>query len=714
MRQHLSACALAATACCTANAQTTTPAATSVAPVVQTNERIEVVGRGAVGSYHASDTEGTKTTLSLRELPQAVRVMSRQTLDDLGAVRLDDVLDYAGGVSRQNHFGGLWDNIAIRGFAGDVNNGMALLRDGFASNRGFNAPRDLANIERVEFIKGPVAALYGLSEPGGTINLVTKKPRFTAANSIEAYVGSFQSNRISLDSTGPLSQQWAYRLNVALEDKGSFRDTLKSRREFVAPALTWQATPGTRLTYNGEWMLHQTPLDRGIVAVNGKLGDVPRERFTGEPADGSMKVRNQTHHLGASHALSQAWTLTAQLASKTGTLDGFSTEPNATLQADERTLRRQRRFRDYSSDDLSWQTEARGLLAIGGMSTEVLLGVSGHRFEISQVMRRINPSATAPYAIDVFAPVYGQAQPIPAPNTDSLEQQRGTAAFAQAVLTPHTDWRVLIGLRTDRYSQTLLNRRTGGVAQQTPNATTPRVGISYLATPQWSAFFNVGRSFRPNGGVDVAAKSFEPERGNAAEWGLKWENTAKTMGATAAAYRIIKRNVLTADPVNAGFSIAAGEVVSRGIDIDLSGQLSSQWRVNASLSVVNASVERDNTLAQGFRLLNIPRTNASVLLMHSGTVAGMPYSAGGGMTHSSARLGESYTQAQAKLGATAFDLPAYTLAKLSGHLTLSRVWRMTADLDNASDVTYYANSFQRTWVMPGTPRTLTLGVQAKF
>jgi len=155
-----------------------------------TMSAVDVVGRSASGTYYADEAEGAKTSLPLRELPQSVRVMSRQTLDDLGATRLDDVLDYVGGVSRQNNFGGLWDNIAIRGLPGNENTGMATLLNGFSSNRGFNAPRDLAGVERIEFLKGPAAALYGSSEPGGTLNIVSKKPLWKAAHSVEAYAGS--------------------------------------------------------------------------------------------------------------------------------------------------------------------------------------------------------------------------------------------------------------------------------------------------------------------------------------------------------------------------------------------------------------------------------------------------------------------------------------------------------------------------------------------
>lgn len=138
---------------------------------------LQVQGASISDQYYQPDSSAaTRTDTPLREVPQAVRVLPRQTLDDIGALRLDNSLDFVSGVSRQNNFGGTWDNIAIRGFAGHENTGMSLLRNGFSSNRGFNAPRDIANIESIEFLKGPSAALYGNSEPGGTLNIVTKKP----------------------------------------------------------------------------------------------------------------------------------------------------------------------------------------------------------------------------------------------------------------------------------------------------------------------------------------------------------------------------------------------------------------------------------------------------------------------------------------------------------------------------------------------------------
>ena len=137
------------------------------------------------------------------------------------------------------------------------------------------------------------------------------------------------------------------------------------------------------------------------------------------------------------------------------------------------------------------------------------------------------------------------------------------------------------------------------------------------------------------------------------------------MGATAALFDIRKRNVLTADPANTGYSVAAGEIRSRGLEFDFSGQLTTNWRVNASLVLNDVEITKDNTLEVGGRLLNVPRVNGSVLAVYEdGFANGQRYGIGGGVTHMGKRLGQARTQAEADAGTPAFDLPAYTTAKL--------------------------------------------------
>ncbi|MGJ3699527.1 TonB-dependent siderophore receptor [Variovorax sp. AFSI2.2] len=675
---------------------------------------IEVVGRTESGAYHADEAAGAKTDLPLRELPQSVRVVLRQAIDDLGATRLDDVLDYVGGVSRQNNFGGLWDNFAIRGLPGNENTGMATLLNGFSSNRGFNAPRDLAGVERIEFLKGTAAALYGSSEPGGTLNIVSKRPLWKAAHSVEGYLGSHGLKRGAFDSTGPIGENFAYRLNVAAEDRDSFRDHVSARREVIAPAFTWKLGRDTVLEYSGEFLRHATPLDRGVVAVGNRLGAIPRSRFLGEPADGDVTVENQTHQFILSHEWNSAWRSRLGLSYRKTSLNGFSTEASA-LGANNATLARQRRFRDFDSNDIALQAELQGTIRTGAIEHELLFGLESFRFSMDSIMLRANPTAARPYAIDIYNPVYGQFQPVPGRNTDTLEHQRNTAFYMQDAIKLAPAWRLVAGVRVDSYRQSLENRIAGTTARQDPSSTSPRIGLSWLPTPQWTFYANAGRSFRPNVGSDVAAQGFEPETGRALELGTKWESADRRMGATAAVFDIRKRNVLTSDPVNTGYSAAAGEIRSRGFEFDFAGQLTTNWRLNASLVLNDVEITKDNTLAIGGRLLNVPRVNGSVLAVYENAFAnGQRYGIGGGVTHVGKRLGQARTQADANAATPSFELPSYTTAKLVAYWRINPALRVTLDIDNLFDSTYYASSYSRLWVTPGTARTITVGLQAKF
>ena len=689
-------------------------AAAAQAPAEPAIQSVEVVGRRASGSYYSGEAAGTKTTMALQELPQAVRVMSRQSLDDLGALRIDDAFDYVGGVSRQNNFGGMWDNIAVRGLAGDASNGIAMLQNGFAANRGFNAPRDTANIERIEFLKGASASLYGAGEPGGTLNIVTKRPRWRAGHALEAYAGSWDMRRAALDSTGPLSATLAYRVNAALEARDSFREHVHTNRKLFAPALAWKLSDATRIDYGGEVLRHRGAFDRGVVAVGGVLGAVPRERFLGEPGDGDMTITNSGHQLTLEHALDNGWRVRAALSGKRGRMNGLSSEAHSALDPDGRTLRRQRRFRDYRSDDLTLQGELAGRVRAGGVEHELLVGADVYRLDFDQRLLRVNPTAAAPYAIDIFAPVYGQAPPRLTPNTETEEAQRGRSLYVQDALALGAHWRLLAGVRADRYRQVIANIRTRSQTAQALTETSPRVGLSFLASPHWTLFANLGQSFRPNAGADAGANAFAPEQGRSREAGVKWENAARTAGATLALFDIRKRNALTADPANPGYSIAAGEVGSRGMDLDFSGQIAGAWRANASLSYIDARILHDNTLETGARLLNIPRSGASLLVLYDGMAAQRRFGVGAGLSYAGRRLGEARTAAQAVAGRAPFELPGYTTAKLVAYWQLAPRLRLSLDVDNLFDRTYYTSSFQATWVAPGPARSLVLGLQATY
>lgn len=680
--------------------------ATKTTAAEQQLDTVTVVGRGQSGNYFNGEGGGaTKNDTPLREVPQAVREVTRQFLDDLGALRLDDVLDYVAGVSRQNNFGGTWDNVAIRGFAGNENTGMSMLRNGLAANRGFNAPRDTANVERIEFLKGTMGALYGISEPGGTVNIITKQPSFKPAHSAEAYYGSYDYKRLAFDSTGPLNGSaeqpatLAYRLNVSTEDKGSFRDHVHSRRELVAPALVWKVSPDTLVRYDGEWLRQRAPLDRGVVSVKGQLDVVPISRFFGEPADGDITLENQAHQLFVEHALSSAWQVRAGMQYRQGTMKGYASEGQAygggTASVDNTGLLwRRLRYRDFRSEDLSSQIDVLGKLAIGGFEHDLVIGAEAFRFDIDQLLKQQPRPQWATYGIDVYNPVYGQARPdLTVSAMDSDQRERGTAIYVQDQIGLSPQWKLLAGVRHDRYRQHIEDRAAGTTTNQQPSATSPRLGLTWLPSQTLSIYASVGRSFRPNQGTDANGTAFDPESGTARELGLKWQSTDERLGGSVSLFDIRKHNMLVPDLNNTDFSIAAGEIRNKGLEVELAGWIARNWRVAISYTYLDSELKQ------------FPRHSGSAFVVREMPLAdGMLLGLGGGFTHVGERTGDTGVPV----------LPAYTTAKLTGYWRVSKALRVSLDVDNVFDKTYYASAYNNVWVTPGNPRTVTLGVQAKF
>ena len=133
------------------------------------------------------------------EKPSVDQIMSEELLLEVGAISLDDALDLSASAARQNNFGGLWNSFSIRGFSGDINLPSGYLVNGFNAGRGFGGPRDIVGIESVEVLKGPRSALFGRGEPGGTVNLVTKRPQFETDGYIRGTIGEWDQYRVEGD-----------------------------------------------------------------------------------------------------------------------------------------------------------------------------------------------------------------------------------------------------------------------------------------------------------------------------------------------------------------------------------------------------------------------------------------------------------------------------------------------------------------------------------
>ena len=669
---------------------------------------IEVSGQRARAPFRApASTTATRTETDVMEIPFAVSSVDAKMIQTVAATRGEDLYDWVAGVSRQNNFGGLWDNYAVRGFAGDGGtSGTDYLVNGFSWNRGMSVPRDTANLESMEVLKGPASALYGRGDPGGLISYTTKQPQFTRSNTIGMSAGSYGALRETLDSTGPLTRSLAYRFIAMNEDNGSFRDTVSSKRYLFAPSFTWDIGADTTLHYEFEAVRQRAPLDRGVLAVNGQLGAIPASRFVGEPHDGDYDVRNAGHQFTLEHRFDADWSINAGLAQRNTDLSGRSSEAYA-LQPDGRTLWRRYRQVAFHSNDLQGRVELAGTGHTGGIGHTLVMGVDAYRFNYDQFVARSTPTAAAPYAIDVFDPLYGQPAPAVRTATNLLERDDGQGVYAQDTLAFGPHWKVLAGLRWDRFHQSVENRLKSTTTSQLQTALSPRLGVVYEASPTLSVYANTAYSFRPNSGADATGQAFDPEKAHGYEAGVKWAGNRWL--ATAAAFYVNKRNVLTADPANAGFSRAAGEVRSRGLEFELNGDLGHGLRGVLNLAYVDAQVTRDTVLTPGARLVDIPRLSGSALLMYETALASVDKAgAGAGVIYVGRRAGNT---ANTQDG---FDLPAYATVQLNGYVQVNKHLRASVVLNNLFNRSYYVSSYNSLWVTPGTPRSVVASLAYSF
>lgn len=659
------------------------------------------------------------------EVPQAEQVITQQQLRDVNALDLVSALDLSASVARQNNFGGLWNAFAIRGFAGDENLPSNYLVNGFNAGRGFAGPRDIAGIEAVEVLKGPRAAVFGRGEPGGTVNLVTKRPRFETAGEVRVMGGSFDFWRGEADFQTTLSDAVGVRLVGFFEDAGSFRDTVETQRYGFMPSVAIRFSEATRLVYELEYARQEVPFDRGIVAINGNVNAVPRSRFLGEPGDGPNIAEVLGHQIELQHDFSDNWRALVGVNYRDTDLSGFSTEAELTtsrqqLLRDGRTLTRQRRLRQYDAEYFVARGEIAGNFTSGDIGHRVLIGVDTDRFENDQVFLRArapslasNPSQQQLQAIDVFAPVYGRFPPAtPTPLTDRVEVQKSTGIYGQYQISFTEALQLRIGGRYDDYSQSVTNRANGRITRFATDRFSPQAGLVYQVTPQIALYATYGENFRPLSGTDFGGNSFDPNQSEAIEGGVKFVSGNGRLSATASVFQVQQSNILVADPVNADFQIAAGEASSRGFEFDLNGEIAPSLDLWVSYAYVDAQF--DNSVADpnfglpvpaGNRLVNIPDHTLNVQLAYTAEVAERAVRFGGGVLHVGNRLGE--------LGRD-FDLPAYTLARLFAEGEIGGGVHLRADIDNLFNTRWFANSFSQLWILPGSPRTARVTASYRF
>jgi iron complex outermembrane recepter protein len=601
-------------------------------PSAQTDEPIELVVTGEEDRYRAGEAStATKTDTPLRDIPQSIQVIPRQVIEDQKIQRTADVLRNVSGVTPKLTNSNS-DSYTIRGFDAENN-----LRNGFRQDS-FTGFTDTANIERIEVLKGPASVLYGQLEPGGVVNYVTKQPLSEPFYSAEFSAGSYDYYRPSIDISGPLNPDKSilYRLNAAYESSGGFRDFADKEVFTIAPSLTVKFSEDTTLNLEYEYINRKSSYDLGLLPIKESF-DFPISFNFGEPSD-SYKFEASRVSAVLSHNFNRDWQFKSGYSVQIVDTKRSNIQPldfQNPFEADGRNvLRRYNQVADYSRE-FSWQNDLIGKFKTGSIEHQLLLGVEfgrsvfGYPFRISY---DVPP-------LDFLNPVYGAV--IPTTFDEGFQDERtsnriGLYLQDQIALSP--SFKLLVGGRFDfvRFKNEsitdLVNNSEPEVTRRYYEAFSPRIGLVYQPIKPISLYVSYTRAFKPDEfSITADGSLIEPQVGTQYEVGIKGELFDGKLAATLAAYEITKTNVATTDVNNPDFSIAAGEVKSRGIELDVAGEILPGWNVIASYSHNDAFVSEDNSLPVGDRLANAPRNSASLWTTYeiqTGNLKGLGIGAG--------------------------------------------------------------------------------------
>ncbi|MBD2247541.1 TonB-dependent siderophore receptor [Nostoc sp. FACHB-888] len=659
-------------------------------------EPIELVvtGEREEGYRVQESTTGTKIPVPQRDLPLSVQVVPQAVIRDRGLTRVEEFTENISGVTRFPGFP-FAPGYRVRGFGESYQQ----LRNGFPDSAFIN-PHGFANVERVEVLKGPASAIYGGNFAfGGVVNTVTKKPLEQPFYQLNFTAGNYNFFRPAFDIGGPLTANGSltYRLNASYESANSFRDFVFNEDYFIAPAFTWRVSPRTTLTVEYEYFKISNNIFGANFPPEREFLQVPISRYLSEPDLGPTTGTTHWGYYDFEHRFSDNWRFRQGFSVLVADLNiGSERLASTALEPNRRTLNRESVKGPQNNQLYTLQNEVIGKFNTGSVRHNLLFGV-----ELSRFVYPYTRSSAPLASIDIFNPVYG-ARPGAYTLLDSAEFGNDSLGiYIQDLVELASNLKVLGGIRFDSVYSFNENRLTNELTDRSDTKISPRVGIVYQPTNSTSIYFNYAQAFAPNTGyITRTEELLQPQTGDQFEFGLKQDFFENRVSATLAFYQITRQNVPTADPdpeFRDFFSVATGEQRSRGVELDIAGEILPGWNIIASYAYTDTEVIKDtNPEIVSDRLPGVPYHSASLWTtyeLQSGNLQGLGFG-----------LGLTYAEDAEVILPNTFQIPSYLKADAALFYRRDN-YRFGLNFKNIFSTRYYDvdNGFA---LIPGAPFTV--------
>lgn len=675
--------------------RTTSATSSSTLPTVTvTAATASETATGPVDGYVARrSATGTKTDSPIIETPQSVSVVTADRIEAIGAINLKEVLAYTPGVGVAPYGAdSRFDWVSIRGFdaysPGFYLDGLPMRNSG---NFGIWRTENYG-AERIEILRGPSSVLYGLGNPGGVVNVVSKLPTQEPVRELQFQAGSHSRRQVAGDFSGPVNEDGSllYRVTGLARDAKLPAGDMKDDHYFLAPSLTWKPSADTKLTLMSQFGKTRSGIyTRGVPAYGSLLPTaigtrIPSDLFLSDPDYNRFNQDQQMVGYQLEHRIDDTWTVRQnaryshiKLDFQQLVTDGFATQnaDNALDPANYRYISFSPYVRREQLSSFVIDNQAQADLQWGGWRHTVLVGLDYQRSRLDQMMVYGGSAALQ----DISASGYSSAPVTLAdPSVDSLGRLTQTGLYLQDQIK-WDRWVFTVGGRYDSARSRTRDRLSGdAVTRIKDNEFTGRAGAVYLAPNGWAPYVSYAESFAPTDTIDPETGTpFKAETGRQYEAGIRWQPPGRKQTYSAAVFDLRRQNYISNDENFVPHQ--TGEISVRGLELEAVAELAPGFNLTVAYSYtprakVTASA---NPELIGTQATAVPRNRAS---LWSDYRFANGIRIGGGVRYEGSSWGID--------SASPAKVPDYTLFDAMLGYDIGR-WSLALNLQNLFDKTYF-------------------------
>ncbi len=663
-----------------------------------------------------------KMNVPVRDVPFSLADYSQSFMQAVDTTKLTDLYGYMSDVQRAGPSG---YDITIRGFTSGSTDPNSVLMDGLPGLPARTASPETADIARVEVVKGPASVLYGEDQPGGFINLITKKPQARYQTNVELRANTYDGAGIPfgrdngytgiVDTTGALdsSHRFLGRAIVQYTNQQSFRQFVLDKDFMFAPSLTWNISERTRATLLLEFRHGNDSWDQGLVAPAFKSTLIaPITTRYQNPQDKEME-KGETATLLLHHAFSRSlsWDLNARSVYSEDYEWGFD---NGTVLKNLTTMERVDRQQDNHHHINFIDTSVTDRFRTGPVRHRLLAGLTYG--ETIEDYNRLRDFKTPLLDISIYDPVPGYSDIAPGnepPQAHEWASSRQYGAYATDMLTFSAHWKGVVGVRYQDIEQEQKELRLPKpTVRKAFNDAFPMGGIIYQPSRELSLYASYSSSFvppSPTAQSVIPGQTLQPQTATQEEVGAKYASADGRESATVSFFNIKEINLIQEVGIT-GLYEQIGAVRSRGAELELDFRPTNWWQLSANYAFVDARILDDTITADiGSMPLNAPRNSASVLsrIQLPGRFNRIGWMFGA--IYRSERVGNLPTTAIPY----DFIMPGYATVDTGLYYTADS-YSVSLKVSNLFDKQYFQSAFSAVRITPGSPRNVSLTFSKSF